>query len=280
MSKDQEINAGDNSTNVQGKQVTVIQNYSGISYSDVKEIAMDVFKSNFYDLGQSVEKIVNERAERVLDQYLEKLNSINPKLIKNTEDPDIRYNIYKTQKNFARRDDKDIGELLVDTLVQRTITEDNELKEIILNEALEAIPKMTSKQIDLLSMIFLIKYLSFIVETPVEEFLKLFASIKYESIPYNHLSTYEHLQFTSCISISIASMNFITAMRTKFPQLRNEDDARKAISTNEYIRKLGDIWDKSQLCHCSLTSVGIAIALTNIKIKTGIDLDLNLWIGE
>ncbi|MEM5672126.1 hypothetical protein AAHB54_13835, partial [Bacillus cereus] len=41
---------GDNSTNIQAKNVTVQQN--GLSYTAVKEVAMDVFKSNFYDLGK------------------------------------------------------------------------------------------------------------------------------------------------------------------------------------------------------------------------------------
>ena len=43
---------------------------------------------------------------------------------------------------------------------------------------------------------------------------------------------------------------------------------------------MSNMWDNSQLCNSSLTSVGIAIAIVNIKIKTGLECDLGIWIKE
>jgi len=280
MSNNQAISAGDKSTNLQGKEVTVNQTYNGISYSDVKEIAMDVFKSNFYDLGEKVEGIVYERAETIINKYLEKLNSIDANLIKNTEDPDIRFVIYETQKNHARRGDENIGELLVDVLIKRTMTKNESLKNIVLDEALTIIPKLTLKQIDILSLIFLVKYFNFAVAVPIDFFIIQIKKLKKELVITNNEMFYQHLQYTGCLSISIGCVEFKKIIKTKFPQLNNEEETAKIIVSNPDLSSLEGLWNNTKLCNCSLTSVGIAVAISNIKIKTGLDLDLNIWVKE
>jgi len=280
MSNNQDINAGDYSTNVQGKQVSVNQTYSGISYPDVKEIAMDVFKSNFYDLGNKVDEIVNERAETIINKYLDKLKKIDPNSIKNTEDPDLRYVIYEAQKNHARRGDEDIGELLVDVLVKRTMTENESLKKLILNEAITIIPKLTLKQIDILSIIFLMRYLNFIKEVPVEAFIATVNKLNKGLGIADNESFYPHLEYTGCICISIGSVDFKRIMITKFTQINNEEEAVKIIASNPELSSLSRMWNNTKLCNSSLTSVGLAIAISNIKIKTGLEWDLNIWVNE
>lgn len=280
MNNKQNIESGDNSVNVQGKNITYNQNNYGISYSDVKDIAMTVFKSNFYDLGQRVESIVQERAEKILDDYLLKLNEKDPKYVLNTQNPDIRYTLYEAQKNYARRGDKNTGDLLVETLVQRTITENNPIKELVLNEALEIIPKITTKQIDILSLIFLIKYLNFRVDVPVEDFLNIIRPIKNTTTIDTNDLFYQHLQYTSCLSVSIGSIDFKRIIQNKFPQIKDEKQAQDTINSHSELSDLKNMWDNSQLSHCSLTSVGIAIAISNIKVKSGLELNLDIWINE
>lgn len=279
MLNGQSIDSGNNSTNIQGKDVTVINN-SGLSYSDVKEITMDIFKSNFYNLGEKVEKIVQERAEKILDDYLEKLSSKNPEYINNTQEPDIRYVIYEAQKNYARRGEEFIEKLLVDILIERTTSKDDSLKSLILNEALYIIPKLTQKQIDVISFIFMIRYLNFVKEVPIESFIEIVNTIKsnFNLLPSDHV--FEHLQYTSCISISIGSIEFHRILDMKFPQVKDENEARELISSNAKLRELSSLWNNSRCCNSSLTSVGIAIAIINIKIKIDLDLDMNVWIYE
>ncbi|PWX59630.1 hypothetical protein CYK85_13860, partial [Clostridium perfringens] len=197
MLNGQRIDSGDNSTNIQGKEVTIINN-SGLSYSDVKDIAMSVFKSNFYDLGENVEKIVQERAEKILDDYLESLNSKNPEYIKNTEDPDIRYVIYEAQKNYARRGEQISKKLLVETLVNRTIIKGNPIKELVLNEALDVIPKITDKQITILTLILLSRYFNYIDYHSTYEFSRI-NSILREGLIINDssYSAFQHLEYVS-----------------------------------------------------------------------------------
>ncbi|MBM7835699.1 LPO_1073/Vpar_1526 family protein [Clostridium sardiniense] len=279
MIKGQKINSGDNSTNIQSNEVTIINN-SGISYSDVKDIAMNVFKSNFYDLGEKVEKIIQERAEEILDEYLENLNSKNPEYIKNTEDPDIRYVIYEAQKSYARRGNQVSKELLVETLVNRTVNKGNSIQELVLNESLNIIPKITSKQIDILTLIFINRYVNYLIEYPIDVFSNLNSIIRSDMIINNNMGLFGHLEYTSCLNVSIGSCDYNRIIELKFPQIKNTEEAKKIINGNRELSLMENMWDNSKLCNSLLTSVGIAIAIANIKIKTGMNFDLGIWIKE
>jgi len=280
MKNKQEISSGDNSTNIQGSDVTV--NQYGIKYSDVKEVAMDVFKSNFYDLGEKIERIVNERAEGIINKYLDKLQSIAPESLPNTEDPDLRYAIYETQKNHARRGDNDIADLLVDVLVSRTKVKDEAFLKLVTNEALEIIPKLTLKQIDILTFIFLMRYVNLGGIIPINNFYDVI-SVFTDEIP-NEEVFYQHLQYTGCISISIGSVDFEKLIKGNYPkqfnQSGNNNFRQELHQVNQGLSAIMDKWGNTKLCNSSLTSVGIAIALSNLKRKLGVNWGLEIWIKE
>lgn len=277
MINDKKIDAGDNSTNIQAENVNV---QKGLSYLDVKEVAMDVFKSNFYKLGEKVDKIINERAEDMINKYLEKLKTENPDLINKTEDPDMRYVIYEAQRSHARRGNKDIEELLTDLLIKRTKNDEESLKKLVLNESLDTIPKLTLKQIDILSIIFLCKYTQYNALVPISIFIDIIYPIKKDIVIKTNDLFYQHLEFSGCLSVSVASVPFKNLIQSKFPQIKNEEEAAKTIESNPYLSSLQAMWNNTKLCNCSLTSVGIAIALSNIKVKTNQELDLGIWINE
>jgi hypothetical protein len=66
--QNQQQKAGDKSTNLQAQNITVHQ---GISYQDAKEIATDVFKNNFLHLSQKTLMTAEERAQELIENFLE-----------------------------------------------------------------------------------------------------------------------------------------------------------------------------------------------------------------
>ncbi|AXR16986.1 MULTISPECIES: LPO_1073/Vpar_1526 family protein [unclassified Bacillus (in: firmicutes)] len=283
MNDRQELTAGDNSNNIQGSKVIV--NQQGLSYSEVERVVMNIFKSNFYDLGEKVETIINERAEQILTKYLQRLVKENSEFLNNTEDPDLRFVIYEAQKSYARRGDKEIADLLIDVLVDRTVAQEETLVKIVYNEALGIIPKLTLKQIDVLTVLFLAHYVSvgsvFRIEQ-LNDIMMQFAS----DVPDDEFS-FQHLQYSGCISISFGTANYIYGLMKEYPDLvpassENEDQIFKenlqVIAPN--LHMFSKVWEETKLCSCMLTSVGIAIALSNFKRKLGSEwgLDLNMWI--
>jgi hypothetical protein len=59
----------------------------------------------------------------------------------------------------------------------------------------------------------------------------------------------------------------------------NETEVKEyLIKQGGFISTLFDVWNNSPLQNMTLTSVGIAVATANLRRKTGISVDLGIWI--
>ena len=145
--------SGYQSTNIQGQTVNV---YQGLTYSDAKEIALDVFKSNFIQLKSEAAKIAAERAEEITESILSKLSDKAPETLKEFEQPAMQDALYTAQKEFAKSGDKDLGDLLVDIVVDRAKVTKRNMLQIVLDESLLIAPKLTVEQLDTLTLSFLL----------------------------------------------------------------------------------------------------------------------------
>ena len=73
---DQTQKTGDNCDNLQaGNDINV---YNGVSYSDARQIALDVFNANFMKLIGVARDVAEERANKITQSFLEKLMRENP----------------------------------------------------------------------------------------------------------------------------------------------------------------------------------------------------------
>jgi hypothetical protein len=155
LNKDQEQNVAQGSTAIQaGGNVTI----TGLTYTEVKNVALDVFKANFYELAGVAKEIAKARAEEITEEFLSKLQQENPDGFKKSNDPDFQYALFTVQKKYARNGDKELGDLLVDLLVDRSKQEQRDILQIVLNESLITAPKLTESQLAVLAMIFLFRY--------------------------------------------------------------------------------------------------------------------------
>lgn len=118
MMKDdvQKQEAGDYSTNLQGKSIVIHQ---GISYADAKEIALDVYKANFLQLAQDAASLAINRAEQLTDDFLARLKERAPETIGSMRDPAMQMAIFTAQREYAKSGDMDLEDLLIDILVER-----------------------------------------------------------------------------------------------------------------------------------------------------------------
>ncbi|MEO0685750.1 MAG: LPO_1073/Vpar_1526 family protein, partial [Cyanobacteria bacterium J06649_11] len=155
LNKDQEQNVAEGSTAIQaGGDVTI----AGLNYADVRNVALDVFKANFYELAGVAKEIARTRAEEITEEFLSKLQQENPDGFKKSKDPDFQYALFTVQKEYARNGDKELGDLLVDLLVDRSKQEQRDILQIVLNESLTTAPKLTDSQLAALAIIFLFRY--------------------------------------------------------------------------------------------------------------------------
>jgi len=193
----QRQDAGDNSTNLQGQQVIVNQ---GISYSDAKEIANDVFKANFIELKKEAALIAQERAEEVTEKVISQLSERHPESLNEFETPALQDALFTVQKQYAISGDKDLGELLVDILVDRAAAPKRDMVQIVLDESLGIAPKLTLEQFDTLTLNFLL------ISTrrlDVKNYDELLAHFRKRVVPFieklsDRHSDYTHLEYLGC----------------------------------------------------------------------------------
>jgi hypothetical protein len=196
--------SGDDSINIQAGQIITIK---GLSIEDVKTIALDVFKSNFYELRGIAKDTAKERAEEITNKFLAELMSRNPDGLQSAKDPDVQCAIFTAQREYARTGDKELGDILIDILVDRTKESNRSVLQIVLNESLQVAPKLTKNQLDALSIIFNFRY-AFYTKMSNLDVLKHY--LDYRIAPFVESLTksatcYQHLAYAGCGMISIGS---------------------------------------------------------------------------
>ena len=220
MISKQEQKSGDNSTNIQARDVSI-----GISYADAKLIALDVFEANFLKLSEEAYKVGHERANNFTDAFLKNLSERNPQAIASTSDPDMQYALFTAQREYARSGDKELSDVLVDILVDRASHSERSLIQIVLNESLTTAPKLTVGQFDVLSLVFILKRIRRTYIGNLSEFAQHYLSSLVPFItPFiqelkNNSSIFPHLEYAGCGTVQISSIGIGDIFRQTYPGL-------------------------------------------------------------
>lgn len=216
---EQNQTAQQNATAIQaGRDVLV---YGGMSYSDVKGAALDVFEANFYRLAGIAKQTAKQRAEEVTEKLLERLQREHPEGFAQANDPGFQHALFTVQKEHARTGDNNLGDLLVDLLVDRTRHPQRDIMQIVLDESLNTAPKLTDGQLAILSVVFLFKYTQNhgignhqMLAAHFDQVLKPFS----EQVLKN-AAWYQHLEFTGCGAVGLGAISLETVLGTTYQGL-------------------------------------------------------------
>lgn len=284
-----DINAGDNSTNIQAQSIVV---NSGLSYADAREIALQTFKDNFYILSEMAQTIAIERAELLVNDFLQRLEREAPELIKRIIEPDIQYSVINAQKQFARNGSTEALKMLSDLLFKKFQTGQNSLDSIVINEAIEVIPKIAQEQMALLTSLFLTKNCKqnnvwAFIENQIKIMKNNEVAFRKGKISFEHL-VYTGVARSDDTAYSSQPLEYyikdiykdeleesLQVNNTKVYPLIKEKFA-----IDEETNSVFETWNNSKLSRYSLTSVGIAIAISSYNLLTGAKLDYSHWINS
>lgn len=294
MKDKQIIRAGAESTNVQATDV-IINQYQGLTFADAKEIAkdtaMEVFKSNFYDMSELAKTIALERAEILVSNFLLKLEKDAPETIHKIERPDVQYDLINAQKQYARSGKTDTLELLTDLLKTRFQVDEGSFKGIVLSESIEVMSKLTINQIRIITAIFLVKNCIIPTARDLIENLSTILTDQFNTYK-NEISFFEHLMFVGVAANDItvsASQNLEHFIKKNYPKDLDqqfvgkdksevESHIRNHFSSDPLSENVFVKWNTSLIGRYSLTSVGKAIAIAFFNAEMNAKLDLDIWI--
>jgi len=177
-----------NSENYQAVNMT----FNGITYQSAHDIAMDVFNSNILHFKQEAKQIAEDRAKKITKKFITKILNKNPELVNNFRTPSLQDDLFNVQKAYAKLEDEQLSDLLVELLVERTQENERNYKQIIYIEALDVVQKLTAAQIDAITINFIVIYLE--INFVRKGVTSNFTSIVIETLkPFtNHIHTNKH----------------------------------------------------------------------------------------
>lgn len=252
---------------------------SGITFTDARQIAQDVFDLNFYRLAGEAKATARQRAEELVNNYLGELASKNPQGIFSSSDPDMQYLIFMAQREYARSGDRKLEEILVDILIERTKNSQRSLLQITLNEAIETAPRLTEEHIETLSFMLqlslLSRHLRFETLNDADVHFKSHLDVFSQNL-CAHSNDYRHLLYLGCIEQAQKQIEPIVFISEK----QGWKDTRSKITTNSgktfygysalqfgfFDHQTEEIW-RSFLEHFSISPVGITIGYAHSKRK-------------
>ncbi len=216
---DQSQTAQQNATAIQAGRDVVL--YGGMSYSEVKDAALDVFEANFFRLAGIAKETAEQRAEEVTEKLLERLQREHPEGFSQANDPGFQHALFTVQREHARTGDANLGDLLVDLLVDRTRHPQRDIMQIVLDESLNTAPKLTEGQLAILSVVFLFKYTQ---NQGIGNHQMLAAHFDRLLAPFapqilKNAAWYQHLEFTGCGAVGLGGISLETVLGTTYQGL-------------------------------------------------------------
>jgi hypothetical protein len=214
MRRGQELSSGDHARNAQagrdafqaGHDIVQGDVYQfGLTYDQARQLTLDVFEANFLRMVGAAGDLVRDRVEHFIREYLDKLQVVNPSALSGVQDPDILKSIYVAQEGFARSGEGDLEKVLIDLLVDRTQQQDRELKALVLNEAIAALPKLSIRQLKSIAAAFVLRYTRRKKLTPLPDYYAYLtrALAPFVGMISDRRADYEHIQSTGVGALSV-----------------------------------------------------------------------------
>lgn len=223
---------------------------NGLSYNDARQLFIDLFNANFPKLREEAAKIASERAEVITKKLIIEYSS-NEKYKKiDFSDPEVQSDLYFIQKEYAKSGDEYLGDLLIKTFLNKNINEKRSFDQLILNECLNIIPKLTIDQINLLKLKFTTSNKNSYKIKPLylENYLNeiVFANLQNLKIDFEKLIYLEHIgcgKFVDRVDGQSYHLNFISKLSNYFSYSYDAKDLK--IKFGENLEKMREIFIES-----------------------------------
>lgn len=206
---------GDSSQNIQGHNVTV--NVINVVQS-VKDIAPQILESSFGELSQQSKEEARQHQDDFVQNFQSKLEKIAgniDELQKAVNKPDFQYMAKKSLIAAGRIDSAEKRKLLASLLGDRLNTK-TDFGEIVYNEALETIPKLTDRQIKMIALFCDISAITGKSMTTWEEFNADKKKMFEFALPvhFQH-SDLQHIAYSGCGATSPFETTLVEAIKEK-----------------------------------------------------------------
>lgn len=255
--------AGENSTQINNVNGDV---RIGVTFDEVEKICLLLFENNFPKL---MEKSQRESLENIREMLLilkEKIE-LNKEHIDNLKisKPDVQYSLNESIKEVGRKGSRVDFDLLTNALVEK-LKENKDDFEIVLDQTLAIIPKLTEEYIKFLSSTYFILWLNFDDIKTAEQIEESFIEFN-KKIGFNLEISEEKKIFLSGLGLG-NYIGFGFSRRLNKQNLflqRYNVDLEKDKNQMKYTNQICDIAEEQKLANFLLTPIGNLVAILYMK---------------
>ncbi|WML79786.1 LPO_1073/Vpar_1526 family protein [Streptomyces sp. VNUA74] len=207
--------AGNDSTNYQAQNI----NIQGLTYSEAKEIALDVYRANALELSAIAQNTARKRAEELTESFFETLRERAPEAIESITDPDMQRSIFRAQEAYACSGDNDLSEVLVDMLADRAANPTRDLRQLTLNEAIQTASKLPAHHFTILGTLLIVAKTQFTAAVNVADLHGFLTRIVAPAAEGLHATDGDlrHLQYAGCLSIDLSEKPLTGIISQAYP---------------------------------------------------------------
>lgn len=228
-------------------------NIFGLGYKDVKDICHDVVRQELSIVTKEAVDTFRREISLFEEQFIDRLENLeNPQVVGKLATPKLQFVLHDTIKEYAKNDDTNTKEELVDLLIDRLKVEEHTTKQHLIDECIKVIPNLSINQTYFLGALTLrkIKYqgICYLVNTYLEKCAFLY---KYMDITSNLDIQYLILK-NCCTDLGWGKQYnpILDGMRTNYDLL-----FRHSITKETYDSFMHD--------HPNMNNIGIHIVLWN-----------------
>jgi hypothetical protein len=286
LNKDQKQIAEGEALAIQAGRDIVLHN--GPSLSDITSLCDFLWKSNFPVLQAEARRIAENNVIAFASELNKKLEELQDKIdTAKFGDPDVQATINDAVKASARKGDAANPELLASLISERVSTNTDEYMSIVFSEAVQVVPRLTTAQISLLSLVIFVTHMGFGALRNLEQLetwgrLALIFSEPAFGMPD---AQKRHINYAGAAMVLgkssvYASSDIYSSKGITYASLCEGIPFRQAVRERApSYAKILDQYIADKLVMVTLNSVGQAIALANISRYFG-RLDFGTWLNS
>lgn len=273
---------GDNSQNYQAENLSI--NNNAIVLYSVEELSKKLLSSAFGDLPpQTLEQIKHNQKSYFgyLTEELKKLRNDQQELKRVIDTPDFQYSSRQSAIAASKTPVEDLHSNLASLLVKRIAVDKDDLKRIVYNEAITVIDKLTIDELKILALCFLITRTKHQGVQNLTEFIQLLENEVKPFIDFKNTNTqFEHLEYVGVATNSVLTRDIVNIFKENYPAIFPiPTDIEAVLNGYDVGKNLLATWRNSKIKELTLTSVGIAVAISYIEKITNQSFDVDVWIN-
>lgn len=138
-------------------QIAEQNNHFGMTSEEACRVALSLFMDNFPKLQQIAKETAEKRVEELCDEIIKKLEKEQIRDFSSFTDPDVQYVLLDAQQNYARFGTEELLSNLSDLIISRIKYDSDDYLKILIDKAISVVGNLTSSQINLLTVMFLLK---------------------------------------------------------------------------------------------------------------------------